>query len=237
MWETSLDGRPLRFHLHGINNQNFIMRDEATGSWWQQVSGEAVQGPLRGRHLELVEHEEVTFAVWKREHPRGRVLRPDEALLAAGRYASASWEEEMSTMPVVTPGVDTRLPPRTLIYGVEVGGESKAYPLAALREQSPIHDVLGGQPIVLVIGDDGKSVRAFERTIGARELEFFAPADTAEAWSLRDAETASRWDFAGTATSGPMTGAQLTSIWVLPDYWFDWWTYHPRTSVYDLGVR
>ena len=23
----------------GINNQNFIMRDEQTGSWWQQVTG------------------------------------------------------------------------------------------------------------------------------------------------------------------------------------------------------
>ena len=27
------------------------MRDEQTGSWWQQVSGEAIQGPLKGRRL------------------------------------------------------------------------------------------------------------------------------------------------------------------------------------------
>jgi hypothetical protein len=37
----------LNFHLAGINNQNFIMRDEETGTWWQQVSGTAIQGPLK----------------------------------------------------------------------------------------------------------------------------------------------------------------------------------------------
>jgi hypothetical protein len=51
VWETTVDGKPLHFHLAGINNQNFIMRDEETGSWWQQVSGEAIHGPLKGRRL------------------------------------------------------------------------------------------------------------------------------------------------------------------------------------------
>ena len=54
MWETTIDGRTLHFHLAGINNQNFIMRDEETGSWWQQVSGEAMLGPLKGRRLKPV---------------------------------------------------------------------------------------------------------------------------------------------------------------------------------------
>ena len=48
MWETTIDGRTLHFHLAGINNQNFIMRDEETGSWWQQVTGEAILGPAEG---------------------------------------------------------------------------------------------------------------------------------------------------------------------------------------------
>ena len=41
MWASEIDGRKLTFHLAGINNQNFIMRDEETGSWWQQVTGVA----------------------------------------------------------------------------------------------------------------------------------------------------------------------------------------------------
>ncbi len=72
-----MDGRTLHFHLNGINNQNFIMRDEETGSWWQQVSGEAIFGPLKGKKLKAVAMDELSFALWKREHPAGRVLRPD----------------------------------------------------------------------------------------------------------------------------------------------------------------
>ena len=72
MWESTVDGRQLHFHLAGINNQNFIMRDEETGTWWQQVSGEAILGPLKGHKLREVFHDEVTFALWKQEQPHGR---------------------------------------------------------------------------------------------------------------------------------------------------------------------
>ena len=82
MWEAKVDGRPLRFHLAGINNQNFIMRDEETGSWWQQVSGEAIQGPMKGKRLNAVFWDELSFATWKRERPNGRVLLPDDRVKA-----------------------------------------------------------------------------------------------------------------------------------------------------------
>ena len=32
MWESDVDGKRLTFHLAGINNQNFIMRDDETGT-------------------------------------------------------------------------------------------------------------------------------------------------------------------------------------------------------------
>ena len=62
-----LDGQRLTFRLSGINNQNFVMRDEQTGTWWQQVSGLAIQGRLKGRRLTLVPHDELLFATWKAE--------------------------------------------------------------------------------------------------------------------------------------------------------------------------
>ena len=80
MWETTVNGRVLHFHLAGINNQNFIMRDDETGSWWQQITGEAIQGPLKGQYLRSVIHDELTFGLWKKENPQGRVLKPDEAI-------------------------------------------------------------------------------------------------------------------------------------------------------------
>ena len=235
MWEATVDGRQLHFHLAGINNQNFIMRDEETGSWWQQVTGEAILGPLKGQRLKLVSHDELSFGLWQSEKPQGRVLRPDEGVAAAGRYAPADWEERIGKMVVVTKPTDQRLEPRALIVGVSFNGRAKAYPLSALQKQSPIIDSVGDVSFLLVIGDDKKSVRAFERLVDGRLLEFFAKSD-ASPLRLVDAETGSEWDFTGKATSGPLAGKQLRKTAVLIDYWFDWKIYHPDTDVYQPGT-
>lgn len=237
MWEATVDGRQLHFQLAGINNQNFIMRDEETGSWWQQVTGEAILGPLKGQRLTPVFHDELTFATWKREKPQGRVLRPDEEIARAGKYAPANWEERMATVPVATSfTLDESLEPRTLVVGVTVNGASKAYPFDAVVRQSPIIDDVGGMPVFLVVGEDKKSVRAFERLVDGRKLEFFLKPGSSSL-VLVDAETGSEWDFTGKANGGPLSGRQLKKVAVLNDYWFDWKAYHPNTIVYDLGSR
>ena len=164
MWESTVDGRVLHFHLAGINNQNFIMRDEETGSWWQQVSGKAIHGPLQGHQLKSVFHDEVSFAIWKREQPQGRVLKPNERIAAANEYETSDWEMRVGRMRVVQgTDVDHRLAPRTLVMGIDIDGRAVAYPLAALQKQSPIIDIIGTVPIVIVLGDDHRSVRAFDR--------------------------------------------------------------------------
>jgi hypothetical protein len=85
-----------------------------------------------------------------------------------------------------------------------------------------------------VLDEDRKSVRAFDRTVAGKKLEFFVdPASS----KLRDAETGSVWDFEGHAVSGSLAGNNLVRINVLKDYWFDWKNYHPETSLYSLGPR
>jgi hypothetical protein len=235
VWETTVDGRVLHFRLAGINNQNFIMRDDETGTWWQQVSGKAIQGPLKGKQLKGVFHDEISFSIWKREQPQGRVLKPDERILASNQYAKSDWETSVGAMRVVDgTDVDQRLAPRTLVVGVSAGGKSVAYPLTALQKQTPIIDTVGSVPIVIVLGDDKRSVRAFERTVDGRRLEFFQKTENNE-FQLIDAETGSTWNFEGKATSGPLSGRELKKVFVLEDYWFDWRIYHPDTTIYTLG--
>jgi hypothetical protein len=237
VWETTVDGRLLHFHLAGINNQNFIMRDAETGSWWQQVTGEAILGPLKGHRLKEVFHDEISFGIWKSERPQGRVLRPDAGITTAGEYVPANWEERMARLPVVTPiGSEQPLEPRALIIGININDTSKAYPLSALEKQSPLVDSVGGVPVLIVVGPDNRSVRAYERTVDGRKLEFFKKAEEA-ALQLVDAETGSEWDFSGRATAGPLAGRQLQKVALLEDYWFDWRAYHPNTAVYHIGPQ
>jgi len=233
VWETTIDGRTLHFHLAGINNQNFIMRDEETGSWWQQVTGEAILGPLKGRRLTRVPQDEISFALWKREQPMGRVLRPDPRAAAAGRYAPADWEAGIAKLPIATRVHDKRLDLRELIVGVTVNGGAKAYRMKDVQQQNPIIDTVGGVPLVIVAAADGRSVRAFSRVVDGKPVDFFA---RPEAAILVDSATGSEWDFVGRAVRGPLAGQQLDRIEVLRDYWFDWRSYHPDTAIYSAGL-
>jgi Protein of unknown function (DUF3179) len=236
VWESTVNGQQLHFRLAGINNQNFIMRDEETGTWWQQVSGEAIQGPLKGQKLRSVAHDELTFALWKLEQPHGRVLKPDPNI-SEKQYVPADWDERMAKVPVrIAQPLDERLVPRTLVVGVTAGNADKAYPVEVLKKQSPIIDDIGGVPIVLVIADDGKSIRAFDRTVAGRKLEFFKKKDSSP-MMLVDAETGTEWNFSGKAISGSLSGQELKQVPALLDYWFDWKNYHPKTFVYELGNR
>ena len=212
------------------------MRDEETGSWWQQVSGEAIQGPLKGKKLTPMDHDELTFALWKREKPTGRVLKPDEKIAAAGGYVPADWEATVGKMRVTTAQqLDSSLPPRTIVIGVAIGNAARAYPFEALQKQNPIIDTLRGTPLIVVMSEDGQSVRAFERKVEGQEREFFLKPNSSPLRLMDDQGT--EWDFAGTALNGNLAGKQLMRIAVLKDYWFDWKTYNPNTSVYTLGDR
>jgi len=210
------------------------MRDEETGSWWQQVTGEAIQGPLRGRRLEGIHHDEIAFSVFRREHPLGRVLRPDPA--HADDYEDWNWEKQMKEVETVYEKTDDDLlEPRAVVVGVEIGGRARAYPFPLLRRQSPVVDRLGGEPIVLVVGGDRKSIRAFKTTVEGRRLTLSRRVGQRPR-RLVDAETGSEWSFAGVAVAGPLEGARLEKVFALKEYWFDWKTYHPDTTVYSAGA-
>lgn len=203
------------------------MRDRETGTWWQQVSGLALFGPLRGATLERVVSDEITFASWKSEFPSGQVLAP---LAKFADNYEKDWESSVGKLPVVVSYPGQGLADRDVIIGLEIGNESRAYPLPALLKQSPIQDRVGGVPILLAVGDDKKSIRAFISRDGGTELEFFQKPNAA-GWSLIDS-FGSEWNFRGCAVSGSRSGKCLEQIVFLKDYWFDWRNYHPATTVY-----
>lgn len=230
MWKSTVAGRTLHFHLAGINNQNFIMSDAETGTWWQQVTGCGFLGPLAGRCLDAIPWDEVTFAVWKEEHPRTLVLRADEE--GREHYATAEWEEKIAEYPTVTPiDPDDALSPRDLIVGVQSAEASKAYPWTALDPRRPIVDEVGDLPVLVLLHPDRRSVRCFDRRVEGKAVEMFLKTETCPP-ALLDGRTGSEWDFSGSATRGPLAGRRLSRVACLKDYWFDWKAYHPSTLVF-----
>jgi hypothetical protein len=255
VWKRTSGGLTLTFHLAGINNQNFLMRDDQTGSYWQQITGAAVSGPLAGRRLELVSSDELSFGLWSAEEPGGTVL--ENVTKYASDYAKKDWEAEMQKEPTVLSFADParNLKPRTLMLGIRAGGASRAFPYDEVLKEKLVLDHVGSEPVLLVVGPDGESVRAFrDRLPGAAETP--SPADnppafyrtlddtqshpTDAAWLrqaaaapiMMDEATASAWNFQGCAVSGKSRGACLDAVEVMKDYWFDWRNYNPTTTVY-----
>jgi hypothetical protein len=229
VWKRTARGQQLHFYLAGINNQNFLMRDRETGSWWQQVTGRAIAGELRGSMLELMPNDELTFALWKSESPAGLVLAPVAGY--GDKDYDKKWEEEVAKYPVPLAFPGQGLKDRDVILGVKMGGQARAFPLAKVRGQSPVEDRIAGVPIALVAGPDGESVRVFRSEWNGSDIELYRDAQSAE-WRLLDSQ-GNAWSFAGCATSGPAEGQCLEKVNFLKDYWFDWKNYNPRTTVYN----
>lgn len=170
-------GQALHFYLAGINNQNFLMRDKETRTWWQQVNGKAIYGPLKGAALDLVPYDELTFGEWKSEVSGGQVLA--EVPKYAKEYES-NWEPEIAKLPVVISFPGTELKSRDVVVGLEINGASRAYPWDTLVKQSPVVDHVGGTPLLIAVAPDKKSFRAFVSRIDGKDAEFFLKGDPEE---------------------------------------------------------
>jgi hypothetical protein len=92
---------------------------------------------------------------------------------------------------------------------------------------------VGSEPVILLVGPDGVSVRAFREKVAEASndtpLEFFSTQDG----SMIDSATGSHWNFKGCAVDGKSKGECLERVEAIKDYWFDWRHYHPATTVYS----
>ena len=165
-----MNGKALHFYLAGINNQNFLMRDKETGTWWQQITGKAIYGPLKGASLELVPYDELTFGEWKSEVSGGQVLA--EVPKYSKEYES-NWEPDVLKLPIVISFPGTELKSRDVVVGLELNGLSRAYPWDTLLKQSPVVDHLSGTPLLVAVAPDKKSFRVFVSRIDGKDAEFF----------------------------------------------------------------
>jgi len=232
VWTRDVAGLRLTFHLAGINNQNFLMRDEETGSYWQQITGVAISGPLTGNHLTLVLSDELTLAAWKSEEPQGTVLE-DVPQFTSG-YARRDWDVRMQRNPTPFDFPEHGLKPRDLMLGIQAFGASRAFLYDRVVQEKVVKDHVGLEPVLLVVGPDGQSVRAFRNRIPGVEGTpgFYRIEESPSGTLLMDDAVGSQWNFQGCATSGKARGSCLTPVPMLKDYWFDWRNYNPKTTVY-----
>jgi Protein of unknown function (DUF3179) len=118
-----------------------------------------------------------------------------------------------------------------LMVGVTFSGENKAYPIETIFAEKVIQDRVGGEPILVVVGPDGASIRVFEGTVPGKDVALTFVRGSGDV-VMSDTQTGSGWNFQGCAVTGEFAGQCLKEIDSHKDYWFDWMNHHPESSVF-----
>ena len=218
---------------------NYTFADRETGSRWQQETGEATEGKLKGRHLEIYPFVITSWKAWRARYPETLVMLPVPGLSEeyaefwsriAARYTTPPSGPSPKTEQTLHPE-DARLPARSLVVGAEVAGARRAYPLDVLKKEGVVNDQLGnGEAVLVVYTPEDDTVTMFSRTLNARTLTFDRRPQSSE---LVDAETGSQWNEFGECVAGKLKGSHLKMVIGEPQFWWAWAAYGSTTSVYD----
>lgn len=219
VYAPKVNGRYETFRLVGMDHFNAMFEDVTTGSWWRQVTGEAVAGPLKGAQLAELAATQTSLQEWLKLYPHSLVMQADSTFsedydnldtydfgIARGKLTrtdTLSWNE------------------KSWVVGLEVNKIAKAFDWNRLKQERIINDKVGEQPVVLALAADDKSFFAFERP------------DAATVFSLKNDTLYNgekTWNLRGKAIDP--VNADLKKITAYQEFWHSWMTFHPHTTRY-----
>ncbi|MFY9301331.1 MAG: DUF3179 domain-containing protein [Candidatus Nitrosotenuis sp.] len=209
-----------------LYNSNLVMYDRNTDSQWSQALGQSITGELAGQKLARIPFDVAKWSDWKKLHPDTVVLTTETGYLRP--YGSDPYGDYYTDPRVIFPVKyqDDRMHPKEIILGFDHADSYRAYKLTDVEAKGIVNDEFDEQKILLV-SISSFTVRAFDRTIDGKALEFAKTGDI-----ITDKQTSSEWNVDGMAVSGPMEGKQLARLVYDPGFWFSWVAFHPNTEVY-----
>ena len=173
--------------------------DHETGSIWSQPIGEAIAGPLKGQSLELLPSTLTSWDAWRTAHPETQALNVN------------GWQTafKLSDMAIV----------------VDLGTDSAAYEVNALRNQGVVNDVVAGVEVAIVIDpDDDQRWAVFGRRLNDTVVDL-----TRSEAGLIDSESGTVFDpFTGVGREGPLSNQSLDRLAAFTSFPEDYFTFFPE---------
>jgi hypothetical protein len=221
----TIEDRVLDFGVSGsLWKDAMVMYDRQTQSFWSQITGESIEGELKGTRLEMIPSVVMAFAEWTRLYPETLVLTKHPGDPDASRYEDYVNSSRQGIFG--TQAKRDELAPKAVVQGVAVGGQAAALPHASLREGDPVAFELDGEALAAVKA--GSAVLIYRREVDGELLDL----ESTESQRLRDRETGTVWDAAtGQGVSGPLAEKALEPVPSTPVYWFAWLNFYPRAEV------
>jgi Protein of unknown function (DUF3179) len=223
-----VNGKMESFRLVGMDHFNAMFEDATTKSWWQQATGAAIAGPLKGTALKELPSRQLTLAAWLREYPDSYIMQPD-----------TSFKKDYKDLKdydkgTIKSGLEKRdslsWKPKSWVVGIKNNYLARAYDWNELVEKKIIQDSIGDLPILMAIEIDTTSFHVYDRRVNGAVLSFESENNT---YLLIDQNTQSTWNMDGVCIDGALKGQKLTAVQSYQEFWHSWRTFHPGTSKYN----
>ncbi len=156
-----------------LYNSNLVMYDRKTNTYWQQIDGKAIVGDLVGQELVEISIDTVVWRDWKKVHPDSEVLSKETGFARSygedpyGGY----YENDFVWFPLENE--DSRVHPKTVVFGVEVDGVFKAYRESDLIQKGKVEDTVNGKKVVVRRDEAGVVIVMVDGEEVVKERDFW----------------------------------------------------------------
>ena len=218
-------------YITSVLANNLVFYDRTNHCTVLQIQNRARDG---SHPLKTLPTLHTSLATWKRFYPESKVwYRPrewrDTFYLKLLARASIIDQASPDLVYPLEHEPDARLPLKAYVMGVNLGGESKAYPVEVFGNSTVVEDTLGGEPVVFLASEGAGLVHLFSRRIDSeRTLHLHSTGSE----RFQDHETGSTWTCTGACVAGDLEGCQLEAV---PHYnkifWCVWADFFPATMV------
>ena len=241
-FKNELKNKPMNLGCITAFNNNIIYRDSKTGNFIQQLDGKVIHGPDKGEELDSLPTMMATWAEWKQLHPDttlyyapAKSLRDKMVgLMLSMMIPIHKLAARTKPWHRIQGKLDTRFPAMSFVYGVELNGDTCAYPTSLLMDHPVYNDTVGGEPIVVLYDKERDLGAVYSRNVEGSLLDFEPASGDASSPDVIaiDKQSGSQWDITGAAKEGSYAGQSLQGI---PHYnkifWFSWALFKDGTKV------
>ncbi len=227
VYSPIVHGKAESFRLVGMDHFNAVFEDATTKSWWQQASGKAIAGPLKGYVLKEFPSTQLTWDAWLRQYPASVVMKPDP-LFMDNYFKLEDYDKGTMQSSLVRRDV-LSWEPKSWVVGVTNNLSSKAYDWNELLQNKIIQDSVDRLPILLTIEKDSTSFHVYDRRVNNYTLSFQI---TGNNDLLLDDNTHSTWNMDGHCIDGALKGNKLQTVQSYNEFWHSWQNFHDKSKIY-----
>ena len=162
----------------GLFNNNMVMYDRTSRSFWSQMGLSVIRGDRADDRLTLYPVFQGTWHAWRELFPHTTVLSAETGYSRnydRDIYIVSGYTESREIWFSQSASIDPRFHPKAMTLGLIGASGSRAYVferLSTIGDHAVINDDFEGQPVVIAFDEPARMAVPFSRVVADRTLTF-----------------------------------------------------------------